>query len=156
MLTEQARVVALDAETVWVETIRQSSCGSCSARAGCGHGMLNTALPGSSRALVKAALPGDLSRRVNLHDIVEIALPEHGFLRAATLLYLMPLLTTVGGAVIADAFWVTDGGSQAAADARVLVAAALGLLAGLGSLRFLSQRLQDNPLMQPRVTAKLG
>jgi positive regulator of sigma E activity len=87
---------------------------------------------------------------------VEIALPEHGFLRAATLLYLMPLLTTVGGAVIADAFWVTDGGSQAAADARVLVAAALGLLAGLGSLRFLSQRLQDNPLMQPRVTAKLG
>jgi sigma-E factor negative regulatory protein RseC len=45
MLTEQARVVALDAETVWVETIRQSSCGSCSARAGCGHGMLNYGAP---------------------------------------------------------------------------------------------------------------
>lgn len=156
MLTEQARVVALDAETVWVETIRQSSCGSCHARAGCGHGMLNTALPGSSRALVKALLPGDRSLSLKLHDIVEIALPERGFLRAATLLYVMPLLTTVGGAVIADVFWVAEGSSQAAADARVLLAAVLGLLGGLAALYFLSRRLQHNPLMQPQVTAKLG
>ena len=56
MLIETGRVVALEGNTVWVETLRQSACGSCSARAGCGHGVLNAVAPGASRAVVKARL----------------------------------------------------------------------------------------------------
>jgi sigma-E factor negative regulatory protein RseC len=156
MLTEQGKVVALEPGSVWVETLRQSSCGSCNARAGCGHGMLNSALPGSSRAVVKALLPADRLLRLELHDIVEIALPENGFLRAASLLYVMPLLTTVGCALLADRFWVMDSSVQAAADLTVVVGAGLGLAAGLLLLRLASTRLQGSPLMQPRVTAKVG
>ena len=47
MLIETGRVVAVEAneEALWVETIRQSTCGSCAANKGCGHGLLNRANP---------------------------------------------------------------------------------------------------------------
>ena len=41
MIEEQARVVALEAGAVWVETRRQSTCGGCSANAGCGQGLMD-------------------------------------------------------------------------------------------------------------------
>ena len=41
MLTETGRVVAVDGDRLWVETIRKSTCGSCAAQKGCGHGLLN-------------------------------------------------------------------------------------------------------------------
>ena len=155
MLTEHGTVVAMEANCVWVETLRQSSCGSCNARAGCGHGMLNSALPGSSRGLVKALLPTDRSLQLDLHDTVEIALPEASFLRAAALLYVLPLLTTVAAAVLADQFWVAEGGVQAAADLRVVVAAALGLGGGVLALRVASRRAEASPALQPQVTGKV-
>lgn len=152
MLTESARVVAVEETAVWVETLRQSSCGSCAARAGCGHGMLNSARAGVSKGLLKAALPVDKTLVVSLHDTVEISVPEQGFLRAAWLLYAMPLLTMLLAAGLADHFWASLGLSQAAMDLRVTVAAASGLGAGLLLLRFLSQRMGADPDLQPRVT----
>ena len=41
MLLETGRVVAVDADSVWVETIRRTTCGSCAVQKGCGHGLLN-------------------------------------------------------------------------------------------------------------------
>ena len=41
MLVETGRVVAVEEDSLWVETIRQSTCGSCAAQKGCGHGLLN-------------------------------------------------------------------------------------------------------------------
>lgn len=152
MLTETARVVALDDESVWVETLRQSSCGSCAARSGCGHGMINSTGISSSRGLVKACLPKDLSLRIGLNDTVEIAIPERGFLQAAGMLYAMPLLTTVLAALLADQYWSSAALTQAALDLRITVAAATGLAAGLLLLRQLSGRMSRRWEFQPRVT----
>lgn len=152
MLTESARVVAVEGSAVWVETLRQSSCGSCAARSGCGHGMLNSARAGVSKGLLKAALPADKSIVVSLHDTVEISVPEQGFLRAAWLLYAMPLLTMLTAAGFADRLWASSGLTQAAMDFRVTIAAASGLAAGLLLLRVLSRRMSADPGLQPRVT----
>jgi len=83
MLTETARVVALDSDAVWVETLRQTSCGSCAARSGCGHGMLNTARAGASRGFVKALLPSEEALALSLHETVVSATPARGFWKAA-------------------------------------------------------------------------
>lgn len=152
MLTETARVVALDTEAVWVETLRQTSCGSCAARSGCGHGMLNTAKSGASRGLIKVLPPRDRSLAVKLHDTVVVAMPERGFLRAAWMLYAMPMLMTVAAAVAADQLWTSPSMSQAVSDLRVTLAAMLGLGLGLLLLRVLSDRMSRDPDVQPRIT----
>ena len=95
-------MVGLEGDTVWVETLRQSACSSCSARAGCGHGVLNAAVPGASRAVVKARLGGGDSLVLRLHDDVCIELPERGFLRGAFALYALPILSTIVLAMVAN------------------------------------------------------
>lgn len=135
-----------------METLRQSSCGGCAARAGCGHGMINSARPGVSQGLIKALLPADKALTVGLHDTVEIAIPQRTFLRAAGMLYAMPLLITVIAAVGADQWFASHSLSQAALDLRVSLAAIAGLAGGLLLLRFASRRMSNDPDIQPRVT----
>ncbi|MDF3932676.1 SoxR reducing system RseC family protein, partial [Pseudomonas citronellolis] len=40
MIEEQGRVIGVEPGAVWVETLRQSTCSACNARAGCGQGLL--------------------------------------------------------------------------------------------------------------------
>ncbi len=42
MIEEPGIVVAVDADGVWVATQRKTTCGSCSAKAACGQGLLNS------------------------------------------------------------------------------------------------------------------
>ena len=71
MLIETGRVVAVDAQGLWVETIRQSTCGSCAARSGCGHGLLNRMSDGRQGYI--RVLPGDQSiESVRINDQVLI------------------------------------------------------------------------------------
>ncbi|MEM1403987.1 MAG: SoxR reducing system RseC family protein [Pseudomonadota bacterium] len=155
MLTEVGRVVAVEDQAVWVETLRQSTCGSCAARAGCGHGMLNTAAAGASRGLVKALLPNAKDLALSVHDTVEISLPETRFLRAAFLLYLLPLSTTVLAAMTANGLLADGGLTQPAIDLRVTLSAIAGLSFGLLLVRLLSSRRPRETYWHPTVTAKV-
>jgi len=58
-LMETGRVVAVEADAVWIEADRSSACGRCAARAGCGQGALSKLLQqgkGRVRALSGAQL----------------------------------------------------------------------------------------------------
>lgn len=158
MMKETGRVVALDGTSAWVETLRQSSCSKCNARAGCGHGILNTAKPGASRAVVQARLPAPRAFELGIHDTVEIALPESHFLRGVALLYAFPLLMAVGAALLGERF-VPTGAAQAAMDLRVALSAISGLIVGLAVVRLVSNRLgsaeNGSRSLLPVVTAKL-
>lgn len=153
MLAETGRVVAVDDGAVWVETQRQSSCGSCAARSGCGHGLLASMGRGPSlvRALLTPGSPGNIA----LHDQVRISLPERSFLRGVAMLYLLPLLSTVIFAALSSAVLDGSGLSQAAIDLRVTLAAAAGLGAGLLWVRTQSRRHAGNPSIHPVVTERL-
>lgn len=153
MLIETGRVVALEGNTVWVETLRQSACGSCSARAGCGHGVLNAVAPGASRAVVKARLAEGARFVPSLHDEVRIALPEKGFLRGAFVLYALPILATLAGALVSNVLVSADA-SQAQADLTVTLGALIGLGAGLLLLRLAQRPLATRGALQPIVTGK--
>lgn len=150
MLTETGRVVAIDGDAVWVETLRQSACGACSARSGCGHGLMNQALPGASRGLVRAR-PGDgLRGLLAVHDEVELALPEDQFLAAAAATYLVPLAAALGGALLAQHFL----GAGAASDAGTALAALVGLAAGFLGLRAFSLRRAGAAAYMPVITSR--
>lgn len=98
MLFETGRVVAVEGDGLWVETIRQSTCGTCAARKGCGHSLINQVSDGR-RSYIRV-LPGkhDLGEcRVN--DQVKICIPEEVLLRSSAIVYVLPLLLMLLGAL---------------------------------------------------------
>lgn len=92
MLTETGRVVAVEDSVLWVETIRQSVCGTCAAQKGCGHGLLNQVSDGrrSYLSLSTADFPSDL---FSIDDQVTIGIPEQLLLQGSFVVYVLPLLS---------------------------------------------------------------
>jgi len=121
-----------------VETVRSGSCEQCGARHACG------ATGGGREARVWADDPVG----VRPGERVVIAVPEGTVLRASFLVYLVPVLALVLGALVGDALAPSLGWS---AD---LAAAGLGLgcmaLAFLAS-RYLGGRTAPGPTIVGRV-----
>lgn len=142
MMSERGRVVAVEPDAVWVETIRRGSCQRCSARKGCGHGLLESM--GAGRPNHVRALPGDCDPAdIQVDDTVEISVPEQVVLTGIAVVYLLPLLSMVGGLLL--------GGRWG--DAGALAGALLGLLAGLGLTRLHARLIRNDQRYQPVVVA---
>tara|TARA_B100001540_G_scaffold303325_1_gene311814 strand:- start:272 stop:745 length:474 start_codon:yes stop_codon:yes gene_type:complete len=142
MLTETGRVVAVESDSLWVETIRKSTCGTCAARKGCGHGLLNSMSDGS-RGYVRV-LPGDQSLSAcAVDDEVLISIPEEVLLRGSMIAYVLPLLCMLGGAVAAVE-WLPGGQDALAAGGAIA-----GLALGFGLVRWHALRHRGDTRYQP-------
>jgi sigma-E factor negative regulatory protein RseC len=142
MLVETGRVVAVDEQGLWVETIRQSTCGSCAAQKGCGHGVINRLADG--RSGIVRVLPGSVGANgCEVDDQVRISIPEEVILRGSMVVYLLPLVAMLGLAAAASSLWPANADS----------AAALGAFAGLGLgfalVRWHAWQHRDDPGLQP-------
>jgi sigma-E factor negative regulatory protein RseC len=141
MICESGRVVAIEDNWLWVETHQASSCQSCAAKSGCGQGLINRVFAGK-RHYVKVAIDANNSE-IGLNDRVEIAIPENVILRSSFLMYFMPLVLTITGAVIGEYFAVDNGDK----------ASILGAIAGFAMAAMLIRRHSykngSNPAYQP-------
>jgi sigma-E factor negative regulatory protein RseC len=142
MLRETGRVVAIDSDGVWVETIRRSTCGACAVRQGCGHGLLER-YAGGRRGLVRV-LPGSqlAPEDCRVDDQVVIELPETVVLRGSLVVYALPLCVMLSGAVVPALCGMTGDGAAVAG-------AAAGLGLGLGIVRWHGWRHRNDPQLQP-------
>lgn len=145
MIEESGRVVAVEEGAVWVETIKQAGCSSCSARAGCGHHVLDAAQSGA-RARVRALASG---HGLRVDDQVVLGIPEGLLLRGAVLVYLVPLLLLFAGALAGSRLTWGEGDLSAALGVT-------GLLAGFLVNRWHSRRHQRDSEHHPRVLRKLA
>lgn len=137
MITETGKVVALSGDRVWVQTIQSSACESCSARNGCGQ----RALAGVSGGRANQVLViNSLDARVG--DEVTVAIEESALLGASLLVYALPLVLMVLGAISGHQL---SGGHDAAA----MFGAALGMAAGF----MVARRVGSNPAgdFEPRL-----
>jgi sigma-E factor negative regulatory protein RseC len=142
MLTETGRVVALEPDSVWVETIRQSTCGSCAAQKGCGHGLINKVSDGS-RSYVRV-LPGKLTPTdCEINDQVRISIPEEVILRGSMIVYIIPIAAMLAGA--ASAVALIDGNE----DALAAMGAVAGFVFGTAFVRWHAWRHKDDSRLQP-------
>ena len=99
MLEENGRVVRIESGTVWVETVKQSSCSSCSAQKGCGQSLL--AKVGDGRRMeIQVDNPQHLD--VAIDDDVTLGVGERSFITASFLVYMLPLLVMFIFAVVAQ------------------------------------------------------
>ncbi|MFK7975578.1 MAG: SoxR reducing system RseC family protein [Halioglobus sp.] len=147
MLTETGRVVACGADVLWVETIRQSTCGSCSANKACGHSLINSISDGK-RSLIRV-LPGQHAvNDCSVNDSVRISIPEEVILRGSFIAYMLPLLCMLAGAVLA----VQLAGAQSlllGSDASAGIGAVLGLLFGFLLVRWHATSHKNDASYQP-------
>lgn len=106
MIEEQVVVTSINQEGAWVEGMQQSACGSCSAKAGCGqHAMTQLGrkvslwLPLSDLSDAAAIMP------LNIGQQIVVGLPEGAILRSTVVIYGVPLIALVLGAIIGHAAW---------------------------------------------------
>lgn len=138
MITETGRVVGVEGDWAWVACRRQVECARCAEGRGCGGGVLGRLL-GDRLHEVRAATGSVV---VAPGDQVVIGLGEDVVLRAAAVVYLVPLLLALAGGAIAAKL---GGGGDAAA----ILGAAAGLVAGLRWARGYGRRNAANASLQP-------
>jgi len=144
---EMATVVALEDDGAWVETQRQSTCGACSARAGCGQGVLNQLLPGRQHYLRALVDPADRAHLV-VGDRVALIMADDVVLSASAVLYLVPLAALLLGALLGDYLLPGDAGAVAGG--------VLGLALGALLVRLHAGSVRHDPRMQPRLERLRG
>lgn len=144
MIEEQGRVVAVEEGAVWVETVKQAGCASCSARNGCGHKVLDGARAGA-RARVRALCdePG-----LQVDEQVVVGIPEGLLMRGAVLVYLVPLLLLFLGALVGRAWFGAESQGPA-------LLGLMGLGAGFILNRWHSGRYRDDAAHHPRVIRRV-
>lgn len=137
MIEERARVVALESGAVWVETLRQSACGSCAAQKGCGHSAIArmSEKPMHVRALTESGY--------QIGDEVIIGIPEDILLKSSLIAYLMPLIFALVAALSVQAInpaegWVALGGAG-------------GLALGFVGVWLHARRVKHDPRYHPQV-----
>lgn len=144
VIEEQAQVVELNNEGVWVETQRRSACGQCAANKGCGTATLSRVL-GNKRSRVRALNPQDTP--VAVGDEVVIGIQEQALLRGSFTLYILPLLALFGfgllGSVLAKQF------SLSQADAFSALFGLLGLAIGFLGVKWYSHAIRADARFQP-------
>lgn len=148
MIEETAMVVATEGEFAWVETQRQSACGSCSASKGCGTATLSKVL-GQRRTRVRAL------NRANAEtgDTVLIGIQENALVRGSLAMYAMPLVLMLGAALVGHGLGQTFGRDP---EGMSMLFGLLGLGAGFLWLRRFSRRVSDDPRYQPVILRRLS
>lgn len=144
MLTESARVVAIEPGKLWVETIRQSVCGSCAAQKGCGHGLLNQIKDGH-RNYLQVSSSGFDSDDFKVDDQVTIGIPEQTVLRGSVILYLLPVACMLLASLLLPNLMPSNQ------ELASIAGAAGGFSLGLLLVRWHASRHQDNPDFQLRL-----
>lgn len=140
MIEEQAVVVEIGEGYAWVETQRRSACGACTASEGCGTATLAKAW-GDRRVRVRAIshLP------LQPGDSVIVGLAEGALLSGSLLVYLLPLVLLLAGAILGQAVFAGAG------DEPVVLAGAAGLGLGFLMARAWSRRWRNDARFQPVV-----
>lgn len=139
MIRETGRVIAIKGGELWVETIQQSTCDSCSAEKGCGQRLIAKAT-GNTTAI--KVLPGRYDiKTVQMNDEVVIGVPEHVVVNGTLLTYFLPLLIMVLGVILLDSFFSND--------VAAAIGAVSGLLLGAVFVRIHSHLHRDNSDVHP-------
>lgn len=147
MIEQIAVVVKVDGDFAWVQAERQSTCGNCAARSGCGTSVLSKVI-GTKIARMRAIN----KPQAQVGDTVVVGLSEAAMLKGSVVVYLLPLLLmflfAITGNVIATQIHVTS-------EVMSIGFAVAGLAIGGGLLQRFNRRIQSNEQYQPVVLKKV-
>jgi sigma-E factor negative regulatory protein RseC len=140
MIETRAIVIRVEGKEALVEALQGGGCGNCDSENGCGSGKLSQLFCSEPR---RFRVLNDGNAQVGA--VVQVNLAEGVLLRSALLMYLMPLLFLLGGA-IAGAQWASDA---AGSDTWSAVGGLIGLSSGFVLVKLLSLRRRWSAVAQP-------
>jgi sigma-E factor negative regulatory protein RseC len=146
MILETGKVVAVESDGLWVETIQKSACEACVAEKGCGQKFLSK-LAGKTTS-IRVLLNNHSRQHFSVGQSVTIGIPEDVIVLASLLVYLLPIFGAVAGAAL------VGGG-----DLQSIAGAFGGLLLGGWLVRLHSKKsrndLRYNPVLVDTFDSKL-
>lgn len=142
MILETGKVVAVESDGLWVETIQKSACEVCVAEKGCGQKFLSK-LAGKTTS-IRVLLNSQSQKNYSVGQSVTIGIPEDVIVLASLLVYLVPIFGAVAGASLV-------GSEMGGGDLQSIVGALTGLLLGGWLVRMHSKKsrndLRYNPVL---------
>jgi len=127
MIEQQATVIRVSEDVAEVEVQRQTACGTCSAKGGCGTALLASLF---SRARITLKLDNRLNAQSG--DLVTLGLDENEIQRASVWMYAVPLAGLLLGAVLGERLFIFLRWSQELGSVSIGL---LGLIAALIAVR---------------------
>ncbi|MGF1726936.1 SoxR reducing system RseC family protein [Photobacterium nomapromontoriensis] len=148
MMRSLATVIATRPGEMTVSCQQQSSCGSCASQESCGSGIVSKALPGRQHQIT---LSTEVTAKVG--EVVEIGLSERSMLHSAMLVYVLPLLCLVVGAILGQWWFIALAGGG---ELGVILTALMSGAIGLWLARRYAVRLEGLSAYQPSLIRVLG
>ncbi len=149
MLEEEGVVLAVDGDIAEVMTQKKSACGSCAAKSGCGTSLVERLFPSRTRSF---RARNDI--RAQKGDKVVIGLDESALQIASLLIYLVPLLGLIGGAIFGS--WLGSAPDGGHAELFSALGGIGGFFVFLAAVRHYSDMLSRKPVFQARVLRVLS
>lgn len=149
MIEQTAIVRSISAPFAEVEIQRQSSCGTCQAKQGCGTAAIARVFPQRTHRLHALnevdAKPGDQ---------VVLGLDDETLRNVSLAVYLVPLLGLIGGAMAGE--WLANQTNLQAGELSAILGGLFGILSGFYWLRQYGKRHRTNPKFQPVILRVQG
>lgn len=136
MIVEKAWIDEVAEDGVWVETVRQSACQSCSLRAGCGQRIMQKLGDETVRVFVPTE-----SADVKVGEEVQVGIHREVIALKSLQVYLIPLLGLILGTTLGHLLFANDAGA--------IGGAIIGLAASAWLLRKLAERDSCDKHVQP-------
>jgi sigma-E factor negative regulatory protein RseC len=143
LASEEGVIVRIDAAGTWVKTIRGEFCDGCSSKGAC-HTM------GGGKEM-EVAVVNPIEARIG--DRVVLKLEASPFLKATFLIYMFPILLLVAGAAVGE--WISQSFRLNSPWPSMLLGFGF-LVAGLGVMKIMAQRLAKKEEYRPRITRVIG
>lgn len=149
MLHETGRVIGIDADGLWVETEKQSTCAKCSAKSGCGQKLLTEYTSQANLTVIKAFFfNGSDKEHWGVGDNVVLGVDDNALVKAAAVAYLTPLISMVLFALAAEELLTF------ANDANAVFGAVLGLIFGGLLVKVHSRHARADSCYQAKIISK--
>lgn len=144
MLQERALVVAIQGDSAWVEVKRQSSCSACQSGSSCGTSVIASFFPQRSMRL---QVPDHQGAQVG--QWVMVGLDESALQSAALLVYILPLVGLIGGAILGQ--WLGNHWWSGSMELASVAFGLLGMLTAFGAVRWIAHRWAAQPEYQAQI-----
>lgn len=142
MLEETGLVTKVEDNIAWVNTRSKLACSSCKVESTCGNGILEKYLSGR---IFVSKVQNTISAKVG--DQVVIAIPQASVTKAALVVYCIPLLGIICGALFGELGY----GSEPVAIGASLV----GLISGLFVIQIYNRKIGGNEHYMPKIVSKI-
>lgn len=133
MIEEQARVERVEGNIAEIIIEKQSACGSCSAKTGCGTSLIATWF---GRRQLRLRLDNVIDAKPG--DTVMLGMDESNLQRSSLLLYAVPLAGLLGGAIVGERVFLYLGWP---AELGAVLSGLLGVTAALKFVRYRSAKM---------------